>query len=52
MSVSQAAAIRSTPHPVRVGLPENPYPGSDGQTTWKASSARPDVGLVNGSITL
>ncbi len=45
-------AIFSTPQPVRVGLPENPYPGSDGHTTWKASSARPDAGLVSGSITL
>ena len=52
MSVSQASAIFSTPHPVRVGLPEKPYPGSDGQTTWKASSARRDGGFVSGSITL
>ena len=37
---------------MRVGLPEKPYPGSDGQITWNASSARPDAGLVSGSITL
>ena len=39
MSSSQARPIRSGPQPVLVGLPENPYPGIDGTTTWKASSA-------------
>ncbi len=45
--------MRSTPHPGSVGLPENPYPGSDGHTMWKASSARPPwaVGSVSGSTT-
>ena len=44
INVAQASAIFSTDHPVRVGLPENPYPGSDGHTTWKSSAS--------GSITL
>ena len=40
--------------PVAVGLPEKPNPGSDGHTTWKASSARPPcaVGSVSGPMTL
>ena len=34
------------------GLPENPYPGSDGITRWNASAARPPraVGSVSGSM--
>ena len=37
-SSAQARAIRPTPHPVAAGLPLKPYPGSDGTTTWNASS--------------
>ena len=46
--------MRSTPQPVRVGLAEKPKPGSDGQTTWKASAALPPcaVGSVSGPMTL
>ena len=44
--------MRSGPHPLLVGFPENPYPGIDGITTWKASDAFPPyaVGLVSGSM--
>src|SRR5918993_1276720 len=31
--------MRTGSQPVVVGLPENPYPGIDGITTWKASDA-------------
>src|ERR687887_109825 len=36
-----------------VGSPEKPWPGSDGRTRWKASSARPPsaVGSVSGPMT-
>ena len=53
MSVANAEPIRSTPQPVSVGFAENPYPGSDGATTWNASDASPPnaVGSVSGSIT-
>ena len=33
--------MRTGPQPVLVGLPENPKPGIDGITTWKASDALP-----------
>ena len=33
-----------------VGFPENPYPGSDGHTTWNASAG--SGGSTSGSITL
>ena len=35
-----------------VGLPENPWPGSDGITRWKASASLPpcDVGSVSGPM--
>jgi hypothetical protein len=38
--------------PGTVGLPEKPWPGNDGITTWKASAALPpcEVGLVSGSM--
>ena len=45
IKVSHAVAIRSIPHPVLDGFPENPYPGSDGHTT---SNPR----WVSGSMTL
>jgi hypothetical protein len=37
---------------VAVGLAENPWPGSEGTTRWKASAALPPcaVGLVSGSM--
>jgi hypothetical protein len=43
--------MRSGPQPGAVGLPENPYPGIDGITTWNASEAFPPcaVGSVSGS---
>ena len=39
--------------PGAVGLPEKPWPGSDGMTTWNASSAVPPcaVGSVSGPMT-
>ena len=42
----------SGPQPGSVGLPENPYPGIDGITRWKASDALAPcaVGLVSGSM--
>ena len=44
--------MRSGPQPVLVGLPEKPYPGMDGITTWKASAALAPcaVGSVSGSM--
>ena len=44
--------MRDGSHPVVVGLAENPWPGSDGMTRWKASSglAPCAVGLVSGSM--
>jgi hypothetical protein len=52
MSTTQARAIRAGSHPVDVGLAEKPWPGSDGITRWKASSALAPcaVGLVSGSM--
>ena len=38
--------MRTGSQPVALGLPENPYPGIDGITTWKASDALAPVGLV------
>src|SRR5258707_14572642 len=54
MSIAHALAIRGRPHPRAVGLSENPYPGSDGATTWEASSGPPPwaVGSVSGAMTL
>ena len=44
--------MRTGSHPVVVGLPENPWPGSEGITTWKASASVPPcaVGSVSGSM--
>ena len=44
--------MRTGSQPVLVGLPENPYPGIDGITTWKASSALAPcaVGSVSGPM--
>ena len=39
ISSTQARAMRMGSQPVSVGLPENPWPGSDGITRWKASDA-------------
>ena len=53
MSSMNARATRGTFQPrVRV-TSEKPYPGSDGTTTWKASSARPPCasGAVSRGIT-
>ena len=52
ISTTQALAVRSRPQPEVVGLAENPNPGSDGITRWKASDALPPyaVGLVSGSM--
>jgi predicted dehydrogenase len=48
----QARAVRSGPQPVVVGLAENPKPGKEGITTWKASDALAlcAVGLISGSM--
>ena len=53
ISTAQARAVRTGSQPVAVGLPENPCPGSDGMTTWKASASVPPypVGSVSGSMT-
>ena len=52
ISTTQALAVRTGSHPVVVGLAENPWPGSEGITRWKASDALPPwaVGLVSGSM--
>ena len=44
--------MRIGSQPVSVGLPENPWPGNDGMTRWKASAALAPwaVGSVNGSM--
>jgi len=44
--------MRDTVHPVCVGLPENPNPGSDGTTTSNESAASPpnETGSVSGPI--
>src|SRR2546427_391392 len=41
ISTAQVRAMRAWSQPVVVGLPETPYPGIDGITTWKASDALP-----------
>ena len=41
ISTVQARAMRMGSQPVAAGLPENPWPGSEGMTTSKASSALP-----------
>ena len=45
--------MRSTPQPVVFGLAEKPKPGSEGQTTWKASAGLPPcaTGSTSGAIT-
>jgi hypothetical protein len=52
IGTTQALAVRSGPQPEVVSLAENPNPGSDGITRWKASDALPPcaVGVVSGSI--
>ena len=52
ISTTQARAVRTGSQPVVVGLAENPWPGSEGITTWNASVSRPpcDVGSVSGSM--
>ena len=54
ISTTQARAIRIGSQPVTVGLPEKPWPGSDGMTRWKASAAPAPwaVGSVSGSMIL
>ncbi len=44
--------MRAGSQPVAPGLAENPWPGSDGITRWKASSAVAPcaVGSVSGSM--
>src|SRR5262249_51189619 len=50
MSSAQARAVRPRSQPMSTGSPENPYPGREGSTRWKASSALPPcaVGSVSG----
>src|SRR5207244_9875278 len=52
MSSAHARAMLTGCQPGAVGLPENPYPGSDGITTWNASATVPPnaVGFVSGSM--
>jgi hypothetical protein len=54
MRVAQARAVRMGSQPVVVGLAENPCPGSDGITRWKASDGLPPwvVGSVRGPMSL
>ena len=44
--------MRMGSQPVSVGFPENPWPGSEGITRWKASDALApcSVGSVSGSM--
>ena len=44
--------MRIGSQPVAVGLAENPWPGSEGITTWNASASLPPcaVGSVSGSM--
>ena len=53
MSSTQASAMRRGCQPRSCVGPENPKPGSDGATTWKASAASPPcaVGSVSGPKT-
>ena len=50
MSSAQARAVRPRSQPISAGSPESPYPGREGSTRWKASSALPPcaVGSVSG----
>src|SRR3954462_2204453 len=50
MSSAQALAVRTRSQPTSAGSPEKPYPGREGSTRWKASSALPPcaVGSVSG----
>ena len=50
MSSAQARAVRPRSQPTSAGSPEKPYPGREGSTRWKASSALPPcaVGSVSG----
>src|SRR4051794_18310133 len=50
MSSAQALAVRTRSQPTSGGSPEKPYPGREGRTRWKASSALPRcaVGSVSG----
>src|SRR5947209_13108546 len=41
MSSAQARAVRPRSQPTSTGSPEKPYPGREGSTRWKASSALP-----------
>src|SRR5262249_5081515 len=52
MSSAHAFAVRPSSQPSSDGSPESPYPGTDGSTRWKASSALPPcaVGSVSGPI--
>jgi len=54
ISTTQARAVRCESQPVVVGLAEDPYPGKDGITRWKASEALAPwaVGSVSGAIIL
>ena len=54
MRVARARAVRVGSQPVVVGLAENPWPGSEGITTSKASAGLPPwwVGLVRGPMSL
>src|SRR5580698_9388541 len=52
ISSTHALAMRDTVHPVCMGFPENPNPGSDGTTTSNESAASPpnETGSVSGPI--
>ena len=49
MIAPNAAAIRRGFQPGSDVGPENPYPGSDGTTTWKASAGSPWPGVGQGT---
>ena len=53
MSVSIAEEMRRMSQPRACVGPENPYPGIDGQTTWKAGApgAPCPSGSLNGPMT-
>ena len=50
MSSAHARAVRPKSQPISTGSPESPYPGREGSTRWKASSAPPPcaAGSVKG----
>jgi hypothetical protein len=54
ISSARARAVRPGPQPAVAGLPEDPQPGSDGITRWKAPAAPAPgaAGSASGSMIL